>query len=280
MYRVAICLLVAVFALSGPAPASAEKVLPGCTAAQQATTGCVLRNNGTEIVIGGTQTTGGGGPQPDYGDYRPNVPVVDSEPWVPPWMQEFDECLSDWEENLSCFSPPPEEEPAEEDDTPALPVITITDLVQFAPLGTSVYAEPDNVGVAGLPVNFVAAASVQNVSGSLFGFPVTVRFTPVGYDFAFGDDEVLTTGAVSQSWVELGQAQFTPTPTSHTYRDRGSYQARVDLRYTAEVDFGMGWYSIDGEVTSTGASQEVRIFEAHTALVAYTCEQSPSSPGC
>lgn len=241
-----------------------------------------LKDSGTGVTIGGTQTIGGGGPQTDSGWQAPNRPIIDSEPWIPPWMQEFDECLSDWDESLSCFSPPPQEEPQEpvEQDTPAIPTITITDLVQFAPLGTSVTAEPDNVGVAGLPVNFVASASAHDVSGVLFGFPVSVRFTPVGYDFTFGDGDMLTTGTGSQRWVELGQAQFTPTPTSHTYRERGNYQARVDLRYSAQVDFGMGWYAIDGEVTSTGASQEVRIFEAHTALVAHTCGQSPSSPGC
>ncbi|WP_051606470.1 hypothetical protein [Microbacterium sp. CH12i] len=107
-----------------------------------------------------------------------------------------------------------------------------------------------------------------------------MRFTPSGYDFSFGDGSSVTTSSGGQSWVVLGQAQFTPTSTSHTYPERGSYFAQVNVRYTAEVDFGIGWFPISGEVTSVGPPEEIRIFEAHTALVANTCQQAPGSPGC
>lgn len=158
--------------------------------------------------------------------------------------------------------------------------ITITDVAQFAPDPVRMLAEPENVGVAGLPTNVVASASVQTSTGELFGKPVTVRFTPVGVDFDYGDGTKSTSTDGGLAWAALDQAPFTPTSTSHTYRDRGTYDARVSVRYSAEVDIGGGWFSVAGELTVNGTTQQIRIFEARTALVARTCAEQPRAPGC
>ncbi|UYO95894.1 hypothetical protein OED01_09755 [Microbacterium sp. M28] len=194
---------------------------------------------------------------------------------------EFEQCLDDWNRYIGCFQRADPADPAAPSaPAPAIPAVTITDLARFAPAGAVVAGEPDNVGVAGLPTNFVASASAHTVSGELFGYPITVRFTPAGFDFDYGDGTAATTSDGGRSWSALGQAQFTPTTTSHVYSERGEYDASVDVRYTAEIDLGIGWFPVDGEVTSAGPAQRIRIFEAHTALVAHTCEQAPSSPGC
>lgn len=241
--------------------------------------GCVV-NNGTEIIIDGSHDTEQNpGTSPINNDWQP--PLDDS--WTPPPTaeEEFDECLREWDSYIRCYEASKEVEGEEaEEEARAIPAVTITDLARFAPAGSTVTGEPENVGVAGLPTNFVTTASAETVTGELFGFPVSVRFTPSAYDFSFGDGDTVTTTSAGTTWSDLGQAQFTPTDTSHTYRERGTYTARADVRYTAEVDFGIGWFPISGEVTSTGAAQEVRIFEAHTALVAHTCAQAPASPGC
>lgn len=238
-------------------------------------------NTGTEIIIDGSQPgagTPGTSPIGDWEewDQQEGAPA----PSVPP-EDPFLECLAEWDSYIRCFDKAVDEESGPDDEgTPSLPAITITDLVRFAPAGSVITGEPDNVGVAGLPTNFVTTASVQTVEAELFGFPVSVRFTPSAYDFTFGDGATATASSGGSTWAALGQAQFTPTDTSHTYRERGTYVAQADVRYTAEVDFGIGWFPINGEVTAAGAPQEVRIFEAHTALVAHTCEQAPGSPGC
>lgn len=242
-------------------------------------------NGGDEVVIGGTDEIPGtpgdiGHPptQPIGNDWRnPTAPA----PTPTPIDQDFVDCLQDWDSYIRCFQngeeDPDDDEP---DDVVEIPSVTITDVARFAPQGSVVAGEPDNVGVAGLPTNFVATASEHTVEGELFGFPVAVRFSPSGYDFDYGDGSTLTAATGGQSWGALGLAQFTPTDTSHTYAERGTYAAHVNIRYTAAVDFGIGWYPITGEVTATGPAREIRIFEAHTALVAYTCAQNPSSPGC
>lgn len=212
------------------------------------------------------------------------IPVNDWRDWVrnvAPWVspsQIMDQCLSDWDDGRSCFVASDDE--SEEEETVEIPPVTIHDVAHFAPAGPLLAGEPENVGVAGLPTNFVATAAVHTVEGELFDFPVTVRFTPAAYDFSFGDGTIATTTTGGQSWDALDQAQFTPTPTSHTYAERGTYPASVNVRYTAEVDFGIGWFPISGEVTAEGSAQDIRVFEAHTALVAHTCEQAPSAPGC
>lgn len=240
-------------------------------------------NDGTDVVIDGTYTDPGD-TDTDPGTWTDGDSDTDVDlPWDPPPDFNFDDCLDNWDSYIGCFrtrDDDDDETEDEDDDVTTIPDITITDVARFTPEGSVVAGEPDNVGVVGLPTNFVATASVHTVNGSLFGFPVAVRFTPAGYDFTFGDGTTATTASGGQSWASLGQAQFTPTGTSHTYAQRGTYSAQVDVRYTAEVDFGIGWFPITGEVTSAGAPQEIRIFEAHTALVAHTCEQAPSSPGC
>lgn len=225
-----------------------------------------LCNTGTEIVIEDTWQSPGSPSQPvewDDSSVDPGAPGTG----IPT-------CGPDSADQRPCGRR------TDADDDPGIPAVTIADLARFAPDGAPLAAEPENVGVAGLPANFLATVSVQSVAGELFGRPLTVRFTPVAYDFAFGDGGTATTTTGGRSWTDLGQAQFTPTATSHVYAERGTYSATVDVRYSAEVDFGTGWIPIDGEVTAEGAAQEIRIFSAHTALVAYTCSQRPDSPGC
>lgn len=246
--------------------------------------GCGIANDGTEIIIDGTQDTPGDPGTSPIGDSDPGTDGGWTPPadWTPPPEFDFAQCLNNWDSYIRCFraTEETEEETPEDTTEPTIPAITINDVARFAPAGPVITGEPDNVGVVGLPTNFVATASVHTVNDSLFGFPVTVRFTPSGYDFRFGDGTTATTSTGGRSWADLGQAQFTPTPTSHTYKERGMYSAQVDVRYTAEVDFGVGWFPIAGEVTAAGPPQEIRIFEAHTALVAHTCQQAPDSPGC
>lgn len=209
------------------------------------------------------------------------LPSID-DLWTPPPKPrdlEFERCVVEWDDGRSCFLSPDDDD-ATEEDAVEIPPVTIHDVARFAPEGPTLAGEPENVGVVGLPTNFVATAVAHTVEGELFGLPVTVRFTPAAYDFSFGDGTIATTTTGGQSWDALDQAQFTPTPTSHTYAERGTYPASVNVRYTAEVDFGIGWFPISGEVTAEGSAQDIRVFEAHTALVAHTCEQAPSAPGC
>lgn len=158
--------------------------------------------------------------------------------------------------------------------------LTIEDVAQFAPDPVTTAAEPGNAGVAGMPTNFVATVAAHTVTGTLLDRPVTVRFTPVRVVFDHGDGTTATTPDGGRTWSELGQAPFTPTPTSHTFAHRGTYSTSTLVVYTAEVDIGGGWFPVSGELSVDGPSRSVRIYEATTALVARTCEERPAAPGC
>jgi hypothetical protein len=121
---------------------------------------------------------------------------------------------------------------------------------------------------------------VHTQNGTLFNYPIAVRFSPAAYTFVNGDDTTTKSSTGGATWDALRQAQFTPTDTSHTYKERGTYTARVDVSYTAEIDLGSGWFPITGTLNTTGADQQIRIYEAHTALVAHTCKETPNAPGC
>ena len=159
------------------------------------------------------------------------------------------------------------------------PDVTAADLASFRPARPSLTGEPAGFGIVGAPTNVVAAASEQYMTGTLLGWDVTVRFVPAGYVFDYGDGSTERSATGGASWGSLGQAQFTPTATSHAYRERGTYPVSVTVEYAASVDFGSGtWRPVTGFVTASTGGYDVRVVEARTALVDKTCVENPRRP--
>lgn len=236
--------------------------------------------DGSSLDISGTQEQpgadsnsgsprGGGGPDAQRGPSGPSDEAID-----------LAACMDDSGTTRCAPRANRAAAPAGIPPAPGTPTIRISDLARFAPASVLATTEPGNVGIAGMPTNFIGAATPQIQDGELFGVPLRVRFTPVGYDYTYGDGSSATVTSPGQTWAALGQAQFTPTATSHVYRAPGRYVAEVDVRYTAEVDLGGGWLPVSGQLTTDGADQELRILEARTALVAHTCAENPAGVGC
>lgn len=162
-----------------------------------------------------------------------------------------------------------------------LPDVTLADLASFRPAAPQLTGEPAGFGVVGMPTNLVGEASEQRIPGTILDWDVTVRFVPAAYVFVHGDGTSATASTGGASWSRLGQAQFTPTATSHVYAERGAYPVSVTVRYAASVDFGSGaWIPVDGFVTATSGTYDVEVVEVRTALVDKTCRENPSGPGC
>lgn len=161
-----------------------------------------------------------------------------------------------------------------------LPEVTIDDLASFRPAAPSLTGEPAGFGVVGMPTNIVAAASEQLIPGNILGWDVVVRFRPAAYVFSYGDGSTQRSLTGGASWPALGQAQFTPTTTSHVYRERGTYPVSVTVQYSAAVDFGGGWRPVAGFVSATAGGYDVQVVEVKTALVDRTCVEDPTGPGC
>lgn len=236
-----------------------------CESSNTLTDGCWTSTDGTSVIVEGTQTqpgTNGGGWEwipargPGGGGTAP------AEPERTPGMDLLYEQI-------------PQDEPTEE-----IPAVTVADLAAFTPQPPSFAAEPAGLGVAGLPTNVIAGASEHTVAGTLFDRPVTVRFTPVGFRFDYGDGTIGTSSTGGAPWAALGQAQFTPTPTSHTFASPGEYTVTVSVAYAAVVDFGVTTRAVNGTVSADAAPQTLRVLEARTALVDKSCAQNPRGPGC
>lgn len=272
-----IALLLSGVLVTGPFGVQAST---GCSVSSLASSGCGVTNDGTSLTVSGTrQSTSIGSPSAPSA----NRPTRDST--APPSGPSEESirlarCLDEGGTTRCVRRDQPGTPPPDAPIVPAPRPITIADLAQFTPASIAATSEPSNVGIAGMPTNFVASADVQTRTGALFGAPVTVRFTPVAYVYTYGDGASSTLTTPGRTWSSLGQAQFSPTPTSHVYERRGTYTAEVDVRYAAEVDVGAGWVPVAGELTSDGIDQQIRIFEARTALVARTCIESPGAPGC
>lgn len=225
---------------------------------------CTIENTGSEVQVGGTQDGEGSG----GGSGSPTEPSAtesgrsSAETAAPPCVPSAEDlCRGNYE-------------------TATIPDPTMEDLASFRPAAPSASSEPAGIGIAGMPTNLVVAASTHTVTGELFGYAVTVRFTPTAFTFRHGDGTAARRTTPGATWASLGQAQFTPTATSHTYSARGEYTVTVATEYTAQVNFGGGWRQVPGTLTLTSGGYPLRIVEARTALVDRTCLEAPSAPGC
>lgn len=286
------------------APVPVANAATFCTSLQIQTGTCSggePRNTGTGIDIsahidlgsGGPSRTpqiNGGGTAAPIGNWPPAAapPVPQYEPPPPDEADAPIVCLDDVGTvvGVDCGELPPEPEPEEtrepEPEPPAPPaVVTISDIASFVPEPPSVATEPDGIAAKSMPLNTIASASEQTVGGELFGFPVSVTFTPAGFRQDWGDGTVTESRHGGSRWQQLQQAEFTPTDTSHAYATKGTYTLTVTALYTAVVDFGpWGTRAVDGVISATAAAREIRVVEVHTALVEHDCDEDPAGVGC
>lgn len=161
-------------------------------------------------------------------------------------------------------------------------VLTWNDIASFrATPPVLTLMEPAGWAVKGLPMNLVAAASVEEIAGSLLGFPAEVRFTPTAFAWDYGDSQTGRTATGGASWAELGLPDFSATSTSHVYGARGEYSVTVGVELTAQYRFAGGaWRPIAGSVGIAGSSAPVVVKSATTVLVSGSCLKNPRGPGC
>lgn len=269
--------LVLLLSLAGQVSGSSQATNADCSDGLGWSGACPsASNDGSTVSIGATRPGGSdqgtreydGWDIDDVGDVAEEA--LPGAPAPPP----ADDCSPT--DPTSCAAPPVTSV------TPDAPVIvpTLADVARFAPASVAIVDEPDGVGIVGMPMNFVTTPVVHEQAGTLFGLPVTVRFTPVGVVFVHGDGTQRTTTSGGATWAELGLPQFSATGTSHAYASRGTYTARALIRYAAEFNLGRGWNPIDGVLEIPTAATDLQIFEARTALVDRTCAESPAGPGC
>lgn len=230
-------------------------------------TGCEVGNDGTQVDIGGSGTRPGG--ETGGGEFEAGAPEVNP---IDTWRtDEFGNAIPPGCLTFLCRG---------NYGVEVIPDVTLADLASFRPAAPGFSIEPGGLGVAGLPTNLVATASTHSIPGTLFDRPVTVHFSPARFTFAHGDGTSATASNGGATWAALGQAQFTPTSTSHVYATPGTYAVTITVGYSAVADFGTFERPVTGLVTAGTGPQNVRILDARTALVDQTCVENTSGPGC
>jgi hypothetical protein len=239
-------------------------------------------SSGTESVVAGQDDS-----DADENGTRPNdLPAGLTQAPPPPWEPTGDEPLSNKcpvEDDCVGSAPPSQEQP---DEPPTAPGAAITlgldDVARFLVGSPSVVVEPSEWTVAGANTNFVAmGAGERETSGTLLGQPVVVHFAPTSFTWVYGDGTSRTTASAGASWQASGTASFAPTPTSHVFAARGSYQVTVTARFSARYRFAdQGWTTVAGTLPVTSAPVTVTVKGVKAVLVAHDCNEDPGGIGC
>ncbi|MET1051784.1 MAG: hypothetical protein ABWX65_04005, partial [Mycetocola sp.] len=141
--------------------------------------------------------------------------------------------------------------------------------------------EPDGWMLIGLPANFITHTERHIVSGSLFSYPIDVRFTPVSYSWSWGDGTMSRSTTPGATWASLGLPEFSPTPTSHVFGDKGVYRVSVAVSYSVEFRLdSLAWRTIDGSLSGPATVIAALAGDAKTVLVERECTRNPTGPGC
>ena len=163
----------------------------------------------------------------------------------------------------------------------SLPVPALSDIALFRPTPGVDHMEPDGWFVVGLDANFYATGGSSVVAGELFGYPAWVRFTPIRWQWAYGDGSSATKATRGGTWASQGIAEFDPTPTSHVYTVPGTYYIDLTIGYRAEYSYnGSSFAAITGTLWLPANRLVATVGAAKTVLVERDCTALPSGPGC
>lgn len=231
---------------------------------------CPVENTGTQVNVGGSATQpgrgGSGGSSASGGSVNSPGSSTGPRGGATPTPSPTEQCP-----DIGCRG---------NYTVVVIPTVTIDDLASFVPHPGTLTGEPAGFGITGMPTNIIGSAATHDLSGPLLGWDVTVRFTPVAWVTEYGDGSSARTSTGGATWAALRLPAFSPTATSHVYAARGTYTVSSAVQYRAQVNFGTGWRSVAGVVTTPPATYTVDIRDVRTALVDRTCLESPSGPGC
>ncbi len=161
------------------------------------------------------------------------------------------------------------------------PTIVVSDVASFAPEQPWLVTEPDGWGVAGLESNMVTQTRTHVVPGTLLGAPAEVRFTPVSYDWSYGDGATRSSSTPGATWATQVLPEFSVTSTSHAYSQTGTYSPSVRVWFALEYRWGGSvWIPIEGAVFRDAPASVVLIVEATNVLVQGPCQPGSTAPGC
>jgi hypothetical protein len=295
LLRVTTAFLVFVFATSIMVPDLVHAAPAGCSAFQAQATGCSgAQASGNSVDVWANQTTNGAGSGGGSrggtdarsggaaGTWHGPVPYSISSPWSPGYQQQVtNRCYLFLTRPVSCFPQAVVVSPPVVEAVFVAPTITVGDITSFSPTPPTLSSEPQGWAVVGLESNMIATTGQHVATGQLLGAAAEVRFTPLSFDFTYGDGASRGSPSPGASWAAQGLPEFAPTSTSHIYSQTGSYLASVRVGFTLEYRWGSGaWTPIEGRVHANATNYVVVVVDVANVLVREACQQGTSAPGC
>ncbi len=159
--------------------------------------------------------------------------------------------------------------------------VTLTDIANFRPVAGVAGMQPNGWMIVGLDTNFYSTGGTQVVDGMLLGTPASVRFTPVGWRWSYGDGTTATLATPGGTWKSQGVEEFDATSGSHIYRAPGTYIIDLAVIYAVEYRFAVGpWSPLNGTLAVQSNRLTATAGDATTVLVERECTANPRGPGC
>lgn len=144
------------------------------------------------------------------------------------------------------------------------------------PLAPSAFAvEPDRGwALVNMPTYVHADAAPQTLATTILGTPVTITATPAGYSWDFGDGATLASADPGRPWPDgdLG----------HAYPRTGTYTITLTTTWSATYTVGADptVREVPGTARTTSAADPVTVEERRGHLVAGSCADDATAPGC
>ena len=154
-----------------------------------------------------------------------------------------------------------------------------TDIATFRVEVATAHSQPNGWGVVGKPTNFYTEGGTHVVAGTLLGQPATVRFTPMAWNWDYGDGHHQDPATGGNRWTE--EKRFRPTPTSHEYDEKADYTVTSVIDYAAEYRYdSQPWKTVNGILRVRANDLYIETWRVKTVLVAHNCIEDPKGIGC
>jgi len=159
--------------------------------------------------------------------------------------------------------------------------VTLSDIAHFRPRPGIAHMQPAGWMIVDLDTNFYSTGGSQVHNGTLFDLPADVRFTPIRWNWTYGDGTHASHNGGGTTWAGNRVGEFDRTPTSHVYRASGTYLIDFTISFRAEYRFdGQAWTDIPGSIAVPANRLTASAGTAKTVLVDRECTVSPRGPGC
>lgn len=159
---------------------------------------------------------------------------------------------------------------------PPVPTVTEHDFQSFAIPPSVPHSWPSDWGVAKRRTAFWADAGTKYINVTLLGQAVTVKATPVKYQWDFGDGTRKNSHSPGHRPASLSTAKL-----FHSYRQPGRVSVRVITTYTGQFRVGSGgWQDIAGTAAVGSSALPLTIYRYHKYLVEDDCAKNPDGPDC